>query len=107
MPLYLIQASYRADGVKGLMKDGGTKRRAAVKQMLEAAGGKLHSLHFAFGESDVFAIGELPDQTTAAAVGLAINASGAVRVRTTVLITPEEVDAAAKKALTYKPPGSG
>jgi uncharacterized protein with GYD domain len=106
MPIYLWQASYTADGTKGLLKDGGSKRRATVQQMVEKAGGKLHAFYYAFGEADVYGIAEFPDHATAAALSLTVNASGAVGLRTTVLLTPEEVDAAAKKSISYRPPGA-
>jgi uncharacterized protein with GYD domain len=106
MPTYLWQASYTTEGTRGLLKDGGSKRRATVQQMIEKAGGKLHAFYYAFGEADVYGIAEFPDQATAAAVSLAVNASGAVQFRSTVLISPEEMDAAAKKSVAYRPPGA-
>jgi uncharacterized protein with GYD domain len=107
VPAYLWQASYTSEGVKGLLKDGGTKRKAAVKQVIESAGGKLHAFYFAFGKDDVVGIAEFPDHATATAVSLAVNAAGVVSFRSTVLITPEEMDAAAKKSVSYRPPGTG
>ena len=106
MALYLLRGSYTAEGTKGLLKDGGTKRRAVVQGMLEQAGGKLHALYYALGEDDVVAIAEIPDQTTAVALSLAVNASGAVQLKTTALLTPEEIDAAAKKSIGYRAPGA-
>lgn len=106
MPFYLWRGSYNVEGAKGLMKDGGTKRRDTVRQMVEKAGGKLHAFYFAFGDSDVVGITEFPDAATTAAVSLAVNASGAVSLHTTVLLTPEEVDAATKKSIGYRPPGA-
>ena len=106
MPTYLWSASYTAEGTRGLLKDGGSKRRAAVQQMVETAGGKLHAFYYAFGEGDVYGIVELPDAIAATALSLAINASGAVQLRTTALITPEEVDAASKRSVAYRPPGA-
>ncbi|MEO8032741.1 MAG: GYD domain-containing protein [Gemmatimonadota bacterium] len=106
MPTYLWQASYTAEGAKGLLKDGGTKRRAAVQQMVEKAGGKLHSFFFALGKADVCGIAEFPDSTSALGMSLAINASGAVEFQTTLLISPEEMDAAVKQAVKYSPPGA-
>lgn len=106
MPAYLWQASYTSQGVKGLMKEGGTKRKAAVKQTIEAAGGKLLSFYFSFGKDDVIGIAEFPDHATATAVSLSINAAGVVSFRSTVLITPEEMDAATKKSVAYHPPGA-
>jgi uncharacterized protein with GYD domain len=106
MPLYFWQASYTASGTQGLIKDGGSKRRQVVQQMIEKAGGKLQSMYFAFGEADVLGIAEFPDQITAAALSLVVNASGAVNFRSTLLLTPEEIDAAAKKSIAYRPPGA-
>ena len=106
MPTYLWRGSYTADGAKGLMKDGGTKRRAAVQQMVERAGGKLHAFYFAIGDADVYGIAEFPDAATAVAVSLAVNGSGAVNLRSTLLLSPEEFDAATKKSVGYRPPGA-
>lgn len=106
MALYLWQASYNASGTQGLLKDGGSKRRDIVKQLVEKAGGKLVAFYYAFGDSDVVGITELPDHATAAALSLAVNASGAVGLKTTVLLTPEDMDAATKKTVGYRPPGS-
>jgi uncharacterized protein with GYD domain len=106
MPLYLWKVSYSPDGTKGLIKDGGTKRRDFVKQMVERLGGKVHSFYFALGDADVVGISEFPDQATAMALSLAVNGSGAAQLRTTLLITPEEVDAAAKKQVGYRAPGA-
>ncbi|MFL5495732.1 MAG: GYD domain-containing protein [Gemmatimonadales bacterium] len=106
MAKYLLQGSYTPQGVQGLRKDGGTGRRAAVKRLVEQVGGKLESFYFAFGESDVHSIVELPDTATALALSLAVNAIGVVNLRTVPLITPEEMDAATKKSIDYQPPGS-
>lgn len=106
MPTYLWRASYTAEGTKGLLKDGGTKRRAAVQQMVEKAGGKLHAFYYAFGDADLYGIAEFPDSITAAAVSIAVNVSGAATLNSTLLLTPEELDAAAKKSIGYRPPGA-
>src|SRR3954469_12977313 len=105
MTKYLITASYTAEGAKGVLKDGGTKRRQAAEQAISSAGGKLEAFYFAFGEYDAYIIVSAPDHATVASASLAINASGAVRTKTTVLITPEEVDQAIKKGTTYIAPG--
>ena len=105
MPKYLLQVSYTAEGAKGVLKDGGTKRRAAAAAAIKSVGGKLETLYFAFGDCDVFAIAEVPDAASMAAASLALAASGAVTSKTTVLVTPAEIDAAAKKTLKYTPPG--
>ncbi len=78
MPKYMIQASYTADGTKGVMKEGGTKRRATVEANVKAAGGTVEAFYFAFGEADAFVIVDLPDNASAAALSMAVNASGAV-----------------------------
>jgi uncharacterized protein with GYD domain len=107
MAKYLWQVSYTPQGAQGLQKEGGSARRAAVKRLVEQAGGKLESFYFALGESDVYVIADLPDAKTAAAVSLAVNAAGAAQLRTVVLLTPEEMDASAKQAVDYRPPGAG
>ena len=106
MPKYLIQASYTQQGVQGLLKEGGSSRRAHIEQVLKGLGGKLEAFYYAFGDSDVYVIVDVPDQTTATAVSLTVGASGSVSLKTTVLIEPEEVDAASKKSVSYRPPGS-
>jgi uncharacterized protein with GYD domain len=105
MPKYLIQASYTAEGIRGLMKDGGSKRRAAAEAAVKGVGGKLEVFYFAFGETDVYAIADVPDNASAAAISLAVTGSGAVNARTTVLMTPEDMDQATKKTISYGPPG--
>jgi uncharacterized protein with GYD domain len=105
MPKYLLLASYTSEGTKGLLKDGGSKRRAAASTLIESLGGKIDCFYYAFGETDVVAIVDLPDSASAAAASLAINATGAVTGRVTVLLTPEEIDQAARKSVTYTPPG--
>ena len=105
MPKYLIAASYTSEGVKGVQSAGGTSRRQAIADLATGLGGSLESFYFAFGDHDVYTVVDLPDTESAAAVALTVNASGAVTVKTTVLLTPEEVDAAAKKSVDYRPPG--
>jgi uncharacterized protein with GYD domain len=106
MAKFLISANYIGEGVKGLLKDGGTSRRAAVDKLLESVGGKVESFYYAFGDTDVFVIVDVPDNVTAAAVALTVGASGAVNLKTTVLMTPEEVDQATKKSPAYRAPGA-
>ena len=105
MPKYLMEVSYTAEGAKGLLKDGGTKRRAAAKALVESVGGTLESMYYAFGSTDVVVISDLPDATAAAATSIALAASGGVTSRTTLLLTPEEIDAAVKKSASYTAPG--
>lgn len=105
MPKYLFQLSYTAEGAKGLMKDGGSKRREAARSAIGSVGGSIESMYFAFGEHDVIVIADFPDAASVAACSIALAASGAVTGSTTVLLTPEEIDAATKKSATYTPPG--
>jgi uncharacterized protein with GYD domain len=107
VPIIMTHATYSQAGVKGLAQDGGSKRKAAIKQMVEAAGGKLHAMYFAFGDTDIVLIAEYPDNATAASVALVVGATGVIAsFRSTVLLTPEEMDAATKKSVVYRPPGA-
>jgi uncharacterized protein with GYD domain len=105
MPKYLLQVSYTADGAKGVLRDGGTKRRAAARTLVESLGGKLESLYFAFGSTDVYAVADMPDNAAAAAASLALASSGAATNKVTVLLTPEDLDQAVKKVPSYTAPG--
>jgi uncharacterized protein with GYD domain len=105
MSKYLLQVSYTSDGAKGLLKDGGSKRRAAASTLVESLGGKIDCFYFAFGETDVVAIVDMPDGASVAAASLAVNSTGAATGRVTVLLTPEEIDQAARKSASYAPPG--
>lgn len=106
MPKYLFHGAYVGDGVKGLIHDGGSGRVKAVKEATESLGGKLESFYFSFGKEDFHVIVDLPDNTTAAAMALVVAASGRVSIDTTVLITPDEVDAAVRKHPDYRAPGT-
>jgi uncharacterized protein with GYD domain len=105
MPKYMIHASYTADGAKGLLKDGGSKRRDVAAAALKSAGATLESFYYAFGDADVYAVVDAPDHATMVAASVAINASGAVTTKTTVLMSPEEIDQAVKKSVSYTAPG--
>jgi uncharacterized protein with GYD domain len=104
MPKYLIQASYVGDGIQGLRKEGGSARRGAVEKLCASVGGKVDAFYYAFGDTDLVTILDLPDTTTAAGIALLVGASGKVEIKTTVLLTPEEIDAAAKVRGDYTPP---
>lgn len=106
MPKYLYRGSYTPTGVSGLLKEGGTGRRAAAETLMESVGGSVEANYWAFGEDDFFIIADLPDATSAAAAALAAAASGAIGVTTTPLLTAEEVDAAVAKSPDYRPPGA-
>ena len=132
MAKYLAQISYTVEGVKGLLKEGGTKRLEAVEQLtkelsarqsvqppmlmsfcsmeavdhlVKGVGGTLEAFYYAFGDCDLIVIMDLPDNASAAALSLAVSAGGASKVKTTVLLTPEEIDQATKKSVSYRPPG--
>ena len=96
--------SYTPEGIKGLVKEGGTARRVAVEKILQKLGGRLEGFYFAFGDNDAYVISEGPDNATAAAISLAVT-TGAIRTKTIVLLTPEEVDLAVKKGVDYSPQG--
>jgi uncharacterized protein with GYD domain len=106
MPKYLIQASYTPQGVEGVRSEGGSSRRDAVADTASSLGGQLESFHFGFGDDDAYVIADLPDNEAAAALALTVNAAGGATVKTTVLLTPEQVDEAAKRSVDYRPPGS-
>lgn len=105
MPKYLIQANYVGEGIKGLLNEGGSSRAATVAQAYKSLGGTIEAFYYAFGDTDVFVIGDLPDNASATALALAVAASGVVTIKTTVLMTPQEVDEAVKKHPSYRPPG--
>jgi uncharacterized protein with GYD domain len=105
MPKYLIQASYTTEGLKGLMKDKGSGRKAAVDKLLASIGGKVESFYYSFGENDVVIIADVPDNASAAALAIATTSSGLVRIKTTPLLTIEETDKALQKSVTYRGPG--
>jgi uncharacterized protein with GYD domain len=105
MPKYLFQASYQPEGTKGLIREGASQRRANLEALLKQQSGRLEALYFTFGDADAIGIAELPDNVTAAALSLAINSSGMIGVKTTVLLTVEEMDQALKKQVGYRPPG--
>jgi len=105
MPKYMVQASYVGEGLKGLIKEGGTKRREEVAKVIESMGGKLESFYYAFGDYDVVGVAEMPDNVSSVAFSLMINASGVISAKTTVLLNPEEIDQATKKVVDYRPPG--
>ncbi len=105
MARYLIEAKYTQEGLKGFRSEGASGRRTAVEALCRSLGGTLESFYVAFGETDIYAIVDLPDNVSAAAASLTIASSGAVTLRTTVLLTTEEADAAARKQADYRPPG--
>ena len=106
MPKYLCEASYTSDGMKGLLKEGGSSRRTMIEKLTSNMGGSLESFYFAFGDNDVYLVVDAPSHADMAAIAMTVGASGAVNLKTTVLMTPEEVDEASEKTVEYRPPGS-
>jgi uncharacterized protein with GYD domain len=106
MAKFLVEASYTAEGLRGLAKDKASGRKAAVEKMLASLGGKLEGMYYAFGDADVYLLCDCPDNATAAALSLAASSSGAVRTKTIPLLTIEEADKALGKNAGYKAPGA-
>ncbi|HET7652890.1 MAG TPA: GYD domain-containing protein [Acidimicrobiales bacterium] len=106
MARYLIEASYSPDGMKGVLAKGGVARREAVEKMLSDLGGHVESFDFAFGDTDAYVLCDVPDNVSAAAVGMAVGASGMASCKTIVLLSPEEIDRAAQLTVSYRAPGS-
>jgi uncharacterized protein with GYD domain len=106
MPKYLYAFKYTNNGLQGLLKEGGSGRKAADEQLAGSMGGKVDAFYYAWGDIDGYLIVDLPDDASAAAISLAVSSAGAVTISTTPLITPEEMDAATQKHPDYRPPGS-
>jgi uncharacterized protein with GYD domain len=106
MPKYLLEVNYTLEGVRGVVAKGGSARKTAAQAAAKSLGGKLESFYFAFGGNDVYTVADMPDNTAAAALALAVTAGGGAVVNTVVLLTPDEIDAATKQTVKYSPPGS-
>jgi uncharacterized protein with GYD domain len=104
MPKYLVQGSYTDQGLKGLLKEGGSKRRAVVEQLAHHMGGKLEAFYYAFGSDDFVIILDLPSNIDMAATAIVAQASGMVKSRVTVLMAPEDVDQAVQRKVDFRPP---
>lgn len=105
MPKYLVQASYTAEGLKSLQKEGATGRVQSANRVAETLGGKCDGFYWSFGEQDVVAIFDLPNSIDAAALAFAVSVSGLIRTKTTPLLTDKEADEALKKSVNFRPPG--
>jgi uncharacterized protein with GYD domain len=106
MAKYMYRTKYTQSGLLGLLKEGGTGRREALRQTVEGMGGTLEGFYYAIGDDDLILIAEVPDEATATAISLNIGAAGALKVSTTVLISPETIDEAVKKSVPYRLPGA-
>jgi len=106
MPKYMLIGSYTADGAKGVLKEGGSGRRDAARAAIESAGGTMDSFYFGFGTDDYYVTVDFPDHASMAAAALTVGSSGTSRARSVVLLTPEDIDAAANKKVEFRPPGA-
>ncbi len=106
MPKFLFVATYSAEGMKGLLREGGSERRKMIADIASNLGGQLEAFYYAFGSDDVYSIVDLPDNKTAAAMAMHISAGGMVKTRVTVLLTPEEIDESARTKMYFRPPGA-
>ena len=106
MGRFMFQGSYSTEGIKGVLKEGGTGRRAAVEAAIKALGGRLEAFYYAFGDTDIFVIVDGISNEQAAAFSMGVGATGSLHdLKTTVLLTPEEIDHAGKQTLSYRAPG--
>jgi len=105
MPKYLVKVAYSAEGTRGLLRDGGRNRRAAVTSMVEGLGGEVEAFYYAMGEDDLYIILTLPSNADMTAVSMAVASSGGARFNTVMLLSPDEIDEASEKAVNYRPPG--
>jgi uncharacterized protein with GYD domain len=104
MAKYLLQINYTVQGLRGVTSKGGSARQKAASEAAASVGGSIDSFHFAFGDTDAVVIADFPDDISAAALALVVGAGGGASVRTTVLLSPKEIDKATKKQVTYQPP---
>ena len=106
MPKFMIRAAYSAEGMKGLKEEGGTSRRDAVQAAVESAGGTMETFLYAFGDTDLYVIVDMPDRESMTALAITIGATGALSPQTIPLLTPEQVDDAVRRSVNYRPPGA-
>jgi uncharacterized protein with GYD domain len=106
MPKYMLEASYTVEGVQGLFRDGGTGRRTAIENTVKGLGGSVESVYYVFGDDDILIIADMPDNISVAAFSLSVAATGAASASVRVLLTPEDIDAAVKKQVSYRAPGT-
>ena len=106
MPKFLFRGSYSQDGIKGLKQEGGSSRKEVAAAVAASVGGSVEAYYFAFGPHDFYIIAELPDHSAAVALAATVGASGAMRSFDTIpLLTPEEIDEAMTRSVSYRPPG--
>jgi uncharacterized protein with GYD domain len=106
LPTYLSRFSYTADATKALLNQP-QDRSVAAREVADSVGAKLLGFWYAFGEFDGVFLLEAPDSASAAAVGMAVGASGALsNLETTVLLDMDEAQEAMRKAaaVSYRAP---
>ena len=107
MPKFLLKASYKAEGVRAVIKEGGTARANAARALIESLGGTMECFYFALGDDDAIVIVDAPDLNSVLASSMAVNATGTVSCSLVPLVTPAEFDAAAKiSTAAYRAPGA-
>jgi uncharacterized protein with GYD domain len=105
MPKFLIEASYTAEGLKGLQRDKAEGRTNALNNALRSVDGQLECIYWCLGDRDVVLIADMPDIAAAAALASTACASGLVRTKTTQLLSAAELDAALETQINYRAPG--
>lgn len=105
MAKYMWQVSYSTDGMKGMLKEGGSSRKTMVEKLAANMGGSVESMYFAFGDTDAFIVADFPSDVDVAAVAMTVGAAGSASVKTIPLLTPEQIDEATRKTVEYRPPG--
>jgi len=106
MPKYMLHGSYTAAGAAGVLKDGGSGRLNAIEALAASVGGSIESAYWATGTDDFFITGDLPDSKAAAALSLAVAASGAASFSTAELFTAADVDEIVSRRAAYRAPGA-
>jgi uncharacterized protein with GYD domain len=105
MPKYLLQVNYTAEGARGLLKDGGTKRQEVAANTAKSLGGHLDAFYFSFGKQDAICLCDMPDAISMAALSLAVTQTGAAETVTTPLLSAADMDHAVSKHTAYRKPG--
>jgi uncharacterized protein with GYD domain len=106
MAMYLFQVAYTGEGWRTQVQNPQNVLER-VRPTLERLGGRAEAVYYAFGEYDLVAIVEFPDNESAAAYALAATAGGAVKAfKTTPLMSIDEGVRAMGRAgeAGYRPP---
>ena len=108
MPKFLFTASYTKDGIAGILREGGSSREKAIQTLVDSVGGTVETMYWAFGETDFFLITDLPDAIAAGALSTKVAVTGIASVKTTQLLSADDVDKIVSRAqsVDYRPPGA-